>query len=436
VVTGAGSGIGRSLALAFAKRGMKIVVADVDEQALNTVSAELTAVGAEVLSRVVDVSDRDQVAQLADATYDRFGRAHILCNNAGVGSSAPIQSATLADWDWVLGVNQFGVIYGTASFLPRMLESGEPCHIVNTASVAGHMAGENAQYSTSKFAVVSMSESLRTECFNTNVGVSVLCPNFVSTGIMKNVERFRSQRSGLFQPTDEMMAQAKPMRENFEKFLNDGMSPDVVAEKVMVAIQEDILHVITHPETLPLIEARFEAIRADTMKLDRMYTETIGGNQKAEEGAGELKTYQHDSPAFRIRYSSGWKDNLNPPPWPGTVFYALKDFGAFLLVQVFDKSNPGIPPDYSLESATSYRAMGLVYWGTDIRLVSDRQTTLEDGTPASVGEIEFRQFGSAKRMNYGITVFKEDKWISVVVGAVSTFDSNEFKEIVHSLTFV
>ncbi|MCP4753775.1 MAG: SDR family NAD(P)-dependent oxidoreductase, partial [Proteobacteria bacterium] len=130
VVTGAGSGIGRSLALAFAKRGMKIVVADVDEQALDTVSAELTAAGAEVLSRVVDVSDRGQVAQLADATYDRFGRAHILCNNAGVGSSAPIQSATLADWDWVLGVNQFGVIYGTASFLPRMLESGEPCHIV------------------------------------------------------------------------------------------------------------------------------------------------------------------------------------------------------------------------------------------------------------------------------------------------------------------
>ena len=156
VVTGAGSGIGRSLALAFAKREMKIVIADVNEKALNDVSEKLMAGGTEVLGIVVDVSDREQVAHLADETYNRFGKANILCNNAGVYSGAPIQLATLADWDWVLGLNQFGVIYGVSSFLPRMLKDKEACHIVNTASMAGHLTGDIPQYVVSKFAIVAL----------------------------------------------------------------------------------------------------------------------------------------------------------------------------------------------------------------------------------------------------------------------------------------
>jgi NAD(P)-dependent dehydrogenase (short-subunit alcohol dehydrogenase family) len=277
VVTGAGSGIGRSLAYAFAERGMKIAIVDVNEQALSSVSDELTESGSEVMSMVADVSDREQVAKLADAIYERFGCVHILCNNAGVGGGGPIHLLELADWDLVLGVNLFGVIYGIKSFLPRMLASGEPCHIVNTSSLAGHLTGGSAPYSPSKFAVVALTETLGRECFNTNVGVSVLCPGHVDTPIIENSQRLRSEIPGLSQPIDEMIEKQK---ENLADLLSAGMSPDTIAEKVIIAIEEDILHVITHPEYLPELESRLESIRDDTMKLDRIYADSgKPGNQ-------------------------------------------------------------------------------------------------------------------------------------------------------------
>ena len=131
VITGGASGIGRGLAHAFAKRGMKIVLADIDKDALDIVSQEIKDIGVEVMSVITDVSDREQVAHLADVSYERFGQVNILCNNAGVGRGGIISLLTLENWDWVLGVNLFGVIYGIQFFLNRMLKCKEHCHIVN-----------------------------------------------------------------------------------------------------------------------------------------------------------------------------------------------------------------------------------------------------------------------------------------------------------------
>jgi NADP-dependent 3-hydroxy acid dehydrogenase YdfG len=147
VVTGAASGIGRSLAIAFANRGMKVILADINEEALEEVARKLGEISNDVLLKVTDVSDRAQVAELADFSYDNFERVNILCNNAGVCHSAPIRLLSLEDWDWVISVNLYGVLYGVHFFLNRMLDSDNPCHIVNTSSDFGLGAGSLAPFS-------------------------------------------------------------------------------------------------------------------------------------------------------------------------------------------------------------------------------------------------------------------------------------------------
>ena len=188
VITGGASGIGRSLARSFAKRGCNIVLADINKETLDETSQELKKFGSEVLTVITDVSDREQVSRLAEATYERFGNVNILCNNAGVSSTGPLRLLSLEDWDWVLGVNLFGVIYGTNVFLNRMLESKEECYIINNSSIAGLIAVESGPYTTSKFGVVAFSEFLAQDCFNTNVGVSVICPGFVDTNIQNTIK--------------------------------------------------------------------------------------------------------------------------------------------------------------------------------------------------------------------------------------------------------
>ena len=433
VVTGAGSGIGRGLAQAFAQRQMKLVICDINEQALNTVAEELTAGGTEVLSQVVDVSDRDQVAALADATYEQFGNAHILCNNAGVGGGGPIQLATLADWDWVLGINQFGVIYGVRAFLPRMLECGEPCHIVNTASIAGHLAGES-QYSVSKFAVVSLSESLNAECFNTKVGVSVLCPGLVNTNIIKNSDRFHKELPDVWHPSDEIKELYKPMRENFEYMLSEGMSPETIAKKVIIAIENDILHVLTHPAYLKSIEARMEAIKTQTMKLDQLYKESTGEDDTRSPSSPGLKTFKHDSPSFSIQYPEEWVP-LQNPLLPNTVFYAQLIPGAELIVQVQDKNNPEFPADLSLETATTITANYLENFGREIKIISDKTITLKHSISAQDGLIEYRRMGNTQVKILCLATEKDDSYIEIILASIFPCFKDEFKEILYSLEF-
>jgi len=425
VITGGASGIGRGLAHAFAKRGCKLVLADIDEQALEKVSKELSEIGAEVMTEITDVSDPEQVAHLADASYDRFGCVNILCNNAGVGGGGPTRLLTLENWNWTLGVNLFGVIYGIKYFLDRMLTSKEPCHIVNTSSLAGLLTGDGEPYHASKFAVVAISETLALECFNTNVGVSVVCPGYVNTNIIKNVDILRQTRSGLWEPTPEMIKMSGPARENIEKILASGMDPKLMAEIVIRAIENNIFYVITHPEYIPSIKARFERIYDDTSKL-----------HEGIEVKSEIKTkiFKNDSPAFSVTYPENLielKPNPVNHPIIKPVFVGTTVGPGFDLLIFVSR----ISPKRRLEDVAKKIARGFKARAKKIEVVSNKPITLKDGTPAYECVIEFKSIGFFKVKSIHLSVFKDEKWIRISIFTGASYYNENLKEIMHSLEF-
>jgi NAD(P)-dependent dehydrogenase (short-subunit alcohol dehydrogenase family) len=257
VVTGAGSGIGFALATALAAEGMKVAIADVEEPALAEAEAELREGGAEVLAVRTDVSDAGQVEALASATFERFGTAHVVCNNAGVGGGGQLWELTLADWQWVLGVNLWGVIHGIRAFVPRLVEQGEG-HVVNTASMAGLVSAPMmGPYSVSKYGVVSLSETLAAELelAGSEVGVSVLCPGWVNTRI---AEADRNRPESLRNPeAGEVTEEGRQMIANF---LASGVAPADVAAIVVAGIKQRTLYLLTHDMWNDLATARLERI--------------------------------------------------------------------------------------------------------------------------------------------------------------------------------
>jgi NAD(P)-dependent dehydrogenase (short-subunit alcohol dehydrogenase family) len=259
VVTGGASGIGRSLAHAFAKRGARIVLADIEKPALDTVAGELERAGSEVLALRTDVADSRQVAQLAEAAYEAFGEVHVLCNNAGIAVGGRMKDLSLEEWDWVLRVNLYGVIHGIHAFLPHMLASGEPCHIVNTASLAGLMSFAGlAPYSATKYAVVAISEALAMECAGTNVGVSVLCPGWVKTRIHES-----DRLAGPGIPARPETEERQQMRELLQGLIGGGTNPDEIAQRVLEGIEQRALYIFPNPGNLfEAVRARFDAVLA------------------------------------------------------------------------------------------------------------------------------------------------------------------------------
>ena len=250
VVTGGGSGIGRALVDIFVREGARVVVADVDGPAAEAVAAAGRARGGTALAVPTDVTDLAQVQALADRAFDELGAVDVLCNNAGVALWGGLEQATHRDWQWVLGVNLWGVIHGLEAFLPRMIASGRRGHIVNTASMAGLVATRGLGiYNTSKYAVVGLSETLVKDLAPYGIGVSVLCPLGVAT---------RIRASGRNRPThlrNEAVDPTAPVT-------LDGttLAPEAVAEMVLSAILENRLYVITHPESLEPIRKRFQRI--------------------------------------------------------------------------------------------------------------------------------------------------------------------------------
>ena len=182
VVTGGGSGIGREIALELARHGMHTVLADIELAAAEAVAEEVRALGVRALTVHTDVADLASVEALADAAEAEFGSVHVLCNNAGVLIFGTMQDLKVDDWRWVLGVNVFGVLHGVYTFLPRMLERGEPCHIVNTASIAS-LSGRGV-YGVSKSAILNITETLHADLEGTNVGVTALLPGMLNTKIV------------------------------------------------------------------------------------------------------------------------------------------------------------------------------------------------------------------------------------------------------------
>ena len=259
VVTGGASGIGRALVERFANDGMKVVVADVEEAALAEVERALAARGAEVLCVRTDVAKAGDVDALARRTLERFGKVHVVCNNAGVSVAGPMWEHTLDDWQWVLGVNLWGVIHGVRTFLPIMIAQGEPAHVVNTASLAGLSSNPfMGVYNVTKHAVVTLSETLAQELamMGAPVKVSVLCPGFVQTKIIDS-ERNR--------PAALTTSAARPRPESFEELIRaavaGGIPPATVADLVAQAIREERFYVLPHPEiTAARVRDRLEGI--------------------------------------------------------------------------------------------------------------------------------------------------------------------------------
>jgi NAD(P)-dependent dehydrogenase (short-subunit alcohol dehydrogenase family) len=246
VVTGGASGIGFGLASAFAAEGMKIVLGDIEESALSDAVGKLEAAGADVLGVHTDVSDAAQVQALADAAVERFGAIHLACNNAGVGGGGLSWEAPLDMWEWVLGVNLWGVINGVRAFVPILMRQPE-AHIVNTASVAGVVAGPfMAPYNASKHAVVAISETLYHEMalMAPHVKVSVLCPGWVQTRIADSARN----RPG---PELEDPAAKLPFALALGPLIDQGMPPDVLAAKVLEAIRAERFWILPHDDTEP-----------------------------------------------------------------------------------------------------------------------------------------------------------------------------------------
>jgi NAD(P)-dependent dehydrogenase (short-subunit alcohol dehydrogenase family) len=260
-VTGGASGIGFSMAKALAEEGMNVMLADVEQSALDHALKDLNRYGNHVRGIACDVADPGSVERAAQATFSTFGKVHVVCNNAGVAAGGGIDLISVDNWRWVVDVNLMGVLYGIRSFLPHMRAHGEGGHIVNTASMAGMMSDMGlSPYTATKFAVVAMSEGLRPQLQPLGIGVSVLCPHFVRTKIGES-GRNRPDRYGPSQPIDPNNPAAAMVAE-IQRQIAAGVDPAGVAARVVNAIRTDELYIFTHPNMREAVDGRFAAIQA------------------------------------------------------------------------------------------------------------------------------------------------------------------------------
>jgi len=260
VITGGGSGLGRAMAFRFAREGMKIVLADMDEKAMASTEAELKGLGATVLSVKTDVSKGDQVEALAQKALATFGGVHVVANNAGVAEHGAVWENTVADWQWVLGVNVWGVIHGVRVFTPIMLKQETEGHIINTASVAGLLSPPGMGiYCVSKHAVVTLTECLHQDLAERNAKVkcSVLCPAYVPTGIAHSGRNRPAEFSDQRQRSERDRALEEAVR---HAVAHGKITPDQVADAVFEAVRDKKFYILTHKRIKDSVQMRLEDI--------------------------------------------------------------------------------------------------------------------------------------------------------------------------------
>ncbi len=255
IVTGAASGIGLGIARAFAAAGMNVALADIEEDALARAHAEIKRLGVRAIALVTDVSERASVFEAAAAAEREFGKLHVAVNNAGVSMhNQRLAEIAPRDWDWLIGVNLYGVIHGIQAFLPLLTKHGEEAHLVNTASIAGLQVNpdmHSAGYAMTKYGVVALSEGLHNELKETKVGVSVLCPAAVDTLIYRSARNRPDRFGGATERTSELF---------LKDLLAAGWQPDRIGARVVDAIRSGELFIFTHSQTRDWVEARHERL--------------------------------------------------------------------------------------------------------------------------------------------------------------------------------
>jgi NAD(P)-dependent dehydrogenase (short-subunit alcohol dehydrogenase family) len=258
-ITGAASGIGFSMARAFGRAGMNVVLADIDMHAAREAVERLAKDQIKAVPVVCDVSEREGVRRAALEAIAAFGKVHVVCNNAGVAVGGLLGTVRERDWDWILDVNLKGVVYGTETFFPLIKSHGEGGHIVNTASMAGMISPPGLEpYSATKFAVVAMSEGWAMQLAPLDIGVSVLCPGFVRTRIHES-GRARQEKYGGEGDVDPGVGAT---REESAQNVLHGIDPDVVGARVVECVEANELYIFTHPTMRAYVEARFRNILA------------------------------------------------------------------------------------------------------------------------------------------------------------------------------
>ena len=299
-VTGGASGIGLGICQAFLEAGMKVVMADVRQSALDSAAAMLNADRTTVLPLLLDVTDRSAWVQAADEAESNFGRVNVLCNNAGITIDGPMPQGTYDDWDFCLAVNLGGVINGVMTFMSRMIEQGQECHIVNTSSMGGLIAGAGSGiYSTSKYAVVGLTEELRSDLAQYGIGVSIFCPGPTKTGLFTSSVEVRPANLSATGYVPRSVTDGGDMpAEVAAAIYAIAMDPVDVGRLVLKGIQRNDMYILTHPEFSSIIQARCEAIlgsvsqetvsperrkAADLLLTDKLYSEQIARVNAKEE---------------------------------------------------------------------------------------------------------------------------------------------------------
>jgi NAD(P)-dependent dehydrogenase (short-subunit alcohol dehydrogenase family) len=257
-VTGGASGIGLSMARAFGRAGMNVVLADIDDKAAKAAAERLTSEQIKAVPVRCDVSERAGVREAALEAVAAFGKIHVVCNNAGVAVGGMLGTVGARDWDWIIDVNLKGVVHGTETFVPLIKSHGEGGHIVNTASMAGMISPPGMEpYCATKFAVVAMSEGWAAQLAPENIGISVLCPGFVRTRIHESGRTRQDKYGGV----GEVDALGNGPSEAAQAVLS-GIDPDVVGARVLEAVKAGETYIFTHPNMREFVQARFAGIMA------------------------------------------------------------------------------------------------------------------------------------------------------------------------------
>jgi len=249
-VTGGASGIGLAMATCFAEEGMKVVLADVEMDALEKAERDLRDAGAEVLSVACDVADKPSFEAAAERAIETFGKVHVACNNAGVSPMSSLTESSDDDWKWTLGVNLMGVVHGIQILVPKIKQHGEGGHVVNTSSIAGLLALPSLGiYTATKYAVVGISETLRAELEPDGIGVSVICPSFVKTRLFESDRNRPDQFGGRGQGLEMMKG-----------LLAGGSEPSAIGLAVVKGIKDNRAYILPHPEAKVGFEMRAQMI--------------------------------------------------------------------------------------------------------------------------------------------------------------------------------